>query len=191
MGKSKSATPANKTIVSLTNPVRARIIHAVADAGQLSAKQLMEKLTDVPQPTLYRHISAMCKDGLLEIVGQKQVRGAVERTYQVCQTIGEDIAAIIKNNDGEAYLQLFLQYLMPITGEFVAYSQRSGISLEGDMSGFSLAPVCATDEEFVEALTKISEIIVGLVSNAPAPGRKHRNLYTIIAPPRAQITKGE
>jgi len=174
----------NKVIDHLTNPTRARLFFAIHENEQLTAKQLMEKFPDITQPTLYRHLKAMLKDGILQIASEKQVRGMVEKTYAIHQDMGADISRIVEENDGEGFLQLFIQYITNITGEFAAYAKCENIDIIQDMPAFSVAPIYASREELIDALTKISEIILPLVANEPTPERQLRNFCIITTPPK-------
>jgi len=177
----------SKLINSLTNPIRARIFFEIYAGEQPTAKKLLEKFPDITKPTLYRHLKAMLDAGIIKVAGEKHVRGVIEKSYAVNTEMGADIGRIVEENDGDGYFQLFTQYIMNIMSEFKAYCESGNIDIAGDVSGFSTAPIYATKEEVVEALQKISEIILPLVNNEPAPGRKLRNLCTIIIPPKEEI----
>jgi len=172
----------SKLIGNLTNPIRARIFFEIYAGEQPTAKKLLEKFPDITKTTLYRHLKAMLDAGIIIVAGEKQVRGVTEKSYAVNTDMGADIEHIVENNDGDGYFQLFTQYIMNIMSEFKAYCNSDNINIVGDCSGFSTAPLYATKEEVVEALQKISEIILPLVKNEPAPDRELHNLCTIIIP---------
>ncbi|TQL67242.1 helix-turn-helix protein [Nocardioides albertanoniae] len=73
----------------VAHPVRLRILHAVGSRDQTTA-ELQTLLPDVPQATLYRHISVLVKAEVLAVASERRVRGAVERTY----TLGERMAHV-------------------------------------------------------------------------------------------------
>ena len=172
----------SKIIDNLTNPTRSRIFFEIHANEPTAAQKLLKKFPDISQPTLYRHIKALLDDGMIKITGEKQVRGAVEKTYAINVNMGADIERIMETNDGEGFYRLFSQYMMNVAGQFKRYCESENINLAQDMAGFATAPLCATPEEFLEALQKISEIILPLVANETAPGRKLYNFYTISAP---------
>ena len=173
----------NKVIENLTNPTRVRIFFEIHGKERLTTKNLLDTFPEIAQPTMYRHLKAMLDDGMLKVVDERKVRGAVEKTYAINLDFGADIERIITENDGEGYLQLFTQYIMGIVAEFTEYSKSENINIVEDLSGFSVAPMYVTNEELVEALTKISEIIMPLLQNKPTEGRKLRNFYTITTLP--------
>src|ERR1700689_4133268 len=65
----------------LLHPVRLRIVKAFLGDRALTTAQLAAELDDVPAGSLYRHIALLTKAGVLQVVAERRVRGAVERTY--------------------------------------------------------------------------------------------------------------
>ena len=61
------------------HPVRLRIIQQLGGRS-LTTAQLRAALPDVTQATLYRHVATLVDAGILSIVEERRVRGAVERT---------------------------------------------------------------------------------------------------------------
>ncbi|MFD0904799.1 helix-turn-helix domain-containing protein [Actinomadura sediminis] len=60
------------------HPVRLRTLRSVA-AGRRTAREIAGMLPDVPQATLYRHLAALAKGGLLEATGEQRI--GPERVY--------------------------------------------------------------------------------------------------------------
>jgi len=166
----------------LANPVRSKIFFQVQANPNITTKTLLEKLPDIAQPTLYRHIKAMLDVGVIKITGEKQIRGVVEKSYSIGVDFNKNIEHIILRNDGTGYLQLFTQYLMGMMSEFRAYSESNDIDIVNDGSSFSTTPIYATPEELQEALAKIEDIAQGLSQNEPADGRALCNLCVILIP---------
>lgn len=63
--------------------MRTRIPQALFDADPLTTGRLRERLPDIAQATMYRHVAVPAEGGVPEVVGEKRVRGAVERGYRV------------------------------------------------------------------------------------------------------------
>ena len=61
------------------HPVRLRIIQQLGGRS-LTTAQLRAALPDVTQATLYRHVATLVDSGILSVVEERKVRGAVERT---------------------------------------------------------------------------------------------------------------
>src|SRR5262249_47804144 len=71
------------TVDLLLHPVRVRIVHAFAGGRTLTTADLGERLHDVPKTTLYRQVGILASAGLLEVIGEQRVHGAVERSYRL------------------------------------------------------------------------------------------------------------
>ncbi len=52
----------------------------VGDGRQLTTAQIAESMPDVATPSLYRHIAVLLDADIIEVVAERRVRGAVERT---------------------------------------------------------------------------------------------------------------
>ena len=66
----------------ILHPVRLRIVLETA-AEDLTAGELGRRLPDIPQATLYRHLTALAEAGVLQVVAERRVRGGVERTFRL------------------------------------------------------------------------------------------------------------
>src|SRR3712207_9270812 len=67
----------------LLHPVRLRIVQAFLGDRTLTTADLHAELPDVPVATLYRHVGVLAEAGVLEVVGERRVRGSTERTYRL------------------------------------------------------------------------------------------------------------
>ena len=65
----------------LLHPLRLRIIQAFLGDRELTTGQLLAEIDGIPPATLYRQVATLAKAGVLVVVGERQVRGTVERTY--------------------------------------------------------------------------------------------------------------
>src|SRR5579859_7792785 len=65
----------------LLHPVRLRIVKAFLGDRALTTSQLAAELDDVPAGSVYRHVALLAKAGVIQVVAERRVRGAVERTY--------------------------------------------------------------------------------------------------------------
>ena len=174
----------NKIIEHFANPTRSKIFLEIYTGEQITAKKLLEKLPDISQPTLYRHIKSMLDDGIIEVSDEKRIRGVVEKSYSAKFDWAADLERIVTENDGPGYMQVFLQYITGVVGEYRAYCESGNVDIANDGAGFMIAPICATDEELQDAMIKIGEIIQPLLTATQTDGRKLRNLCTITTPPK-------
>jgi Helix-turn-helix domain len=63
----------------LLHPVRLRIVQAFLGDRALTTTALREELADIPPTSLYRHVARLVAAGVLMVVAERRVRGAVER----------------------------------------------------------------------------------------------------------------
>ena len=75
-----AAMPQLTAVDVLMHPVRMRIMVALA-GQQLTAQQLMTLLPDIAQATLYRHLSVLTEQQVLEVVEERPVRGTVDEAH--------------------------------------------------------------------------------------------------------------
>lgn len=172
-----------KMMECFTHPIKCKLLLELYSAGKATAKQLAEIYNDIPQATLYRYLKRMTNDGILKVVEENQVRGTVEKTYAVAielDTMGQEL---IGENAGNAYMQMFMQYVFGFIKQFQDYCKKPDINIPKDQSGFSLAPIYANDEELAAAMAEYAKIIQPLYKNQPTPDRKLRTLGMIISPP--------
>lgn len=170
-----------KIMECVSNAVKCRLLIEVLKNGEVTAKHLAEKCGDIPQTTLYRNLKRMTEDGVLKVVNETQIRGTVEKTYAVTFDLN-DTNAIVGENAGKMYMQMFLQYILTFAKQFQTYCDTPGIDIANDKSGFSLSYLYLTDEELETALSAISKILSPLQNNKPAPDRKLRTVGVIISP---------
>lgn len=176
----------DKLMEVITNPVKCKLLFEVEACKQTTARHLSEKFTDIPQATLYRYLKKMTADGILKIVEQTQVRGAVERTYSVAIDLKAEGNEIINHNSKDAYMQAFTQYMMGFMKLFQEYCSGGSIDIQKDQSGFSLAPVYVTAEELEHLMSKIHGVIQPLRENEPGENRKLHSVGIIVSPPHKE-----
>ncbi|WP_313076260.1 hypothetical protein [Lacrimispora sp.] len=172
-----------KIMDSLTHPVKCKLIMEIHSAGRVTAKQLAQKYKDIAQATLYRYLKQMTDDNILKVVEKNQIRGTIEKTYALTPDLAESIQVKLDSNSGDAYMQMFIQYILGFTKQFHEYCKKTDINIIEDKSGFSLVPIYATDEELTSVLEQYAKILEPLQNNLPTSDRKLRTIGLIITPP--------
>lgn len=166
----------------ILHPVRLRLLTALA-RRQLTPRQLSELLPDVPQATLYSHLATLTKAGLLRVVAERQVRGAVEKVYAIADehaSVGPDDLASASPED---HLQYFTFFVATLLGEFASYlRQDAPIDLLADGVGYRQTPLYLSDEEFLAAAMEVNRVLLPYLGNQPAPNRRRRLYTTIVFP---------
>ena len=173
----------DKIMECITNPVKCKLLLEIYSQERATAKHLSDVLSDIPQATLYRNLKKMLNDGLIKVVEKKQVRGTVESTYALALNLNSEFEAILAENSGPLYMQLFMQYFLGFAKQFREYCKSPNIDIKKDMSGFSLSHIYLSDEELIELMKNISNIIKMVEKNEPKAERKLRTLGIIVTPP--------
>ncbi len=124
----------------------------------LTTSDLRRELPDVPPASLYRHVARLVEAGVLNVVSERRVRGAVERTYVL------RVAAASINLDE------------------VQSMSREEFDPVRDGAGYRLAGLWLDDAEFTDFVRDLVRVIGPRLANAPRPGRRRRILGTIMLP---------
>jgi hypothetical protein len=172
----------------LLHPVRLRIVQAFLGERALTTGELRDELPDVPAGSLYRHVARLVDGGVLAVVGERRVRGAVERTYVLRASrarIGVDEIAAMSR---EEHRQAFLAFLAGLIGDFDRYLAREEIDPLRDGATYNLAGMWLDDAEFAELARELAIVLQPRLANEPAPGRTRRILATVLLPGDAGTT---
>lgn len=164
----------------LLHPVRLRIVQAFLGDRALTTSELRAELPDVPPASLYRHVALLVDAGVLSVVAERRVRGAVERTYVLrvaAATVNLDDVA---NMTREDHRQAFMAYVAGLLGDFDRYLDRDDIDLLRDGVGFRVAAMWLDDTELMDFLRDLARIVQPRLANVPKPGRKRRILGSVL-----------
>lgn len=165
----------------LFHPVRLRLIVALARGARLTAQQLGETLADVPAPTLYRHLRKLQAGGVLEVVEERRVRGAVERVYALRER-GPSVNVDLAGASREDHMRYFTTFVAALLGDFGRYLRRERVDLVADGVGYREAVFYLSDEEFAQMVGDVNRTLLPYGANQPAPGRVRRVLATVVMP---------
>ncbi|HKF35276.1 MAG TPA: helix-turn-helix domain-containing protein [Ktedonobacteraceae bacterium] len=169
----------------ILHPVRLRLLAALAHR-QLTARQLSELLPDIPQATLYHQLGKLTRSGLLRVVSERQVRGAVEKLYALDEKNTAIGPADLENATREDHLRYFTIFVAMVLGDFTRYLHQEApdapIDPFADGVSYSEGPLYLSDDEFAQAATALRQALLPFMSNEPAPHRRRRLLTTIVFP---------
>lgn len=165
----------------LLHPVRLRIVLKVA-GDELTTAEIAEALSDVPQATLYRHIARLADSGILDIVGERRTRGAIEKTYSV----NADRAHIDFEDAGEMssedHLQAFTMFAGILIETYGRYLDTQGSDPGEDGVSFRQARLWMTDSELEELVTELTTVLAPYLDLKKKSERTPRLLSTILMP---------
>ncbi|MET8910366.1 helix-turn-helix domain-containing protein [Micromonospora sp. NPDC004551] len=163
------------------HPVRIRILRAVAGA-RLTTHDLAALLPDVPQATLYRHLATLVKAGLLEVVDERRIRGALERVYALPAHGATADAAALATATPEDHARYFTAFVSSLLSEFSRYLARDHIDFAADGVGYQQLVLHLTDAELATFAADLNRVVGPLLRNEPGKGRVPRLLATILLP---------
>jgi hypothetical protein len=166
----------------LLHPVRLRIVQAFLGDRALTTTGLRTELCDVPAASLYRHVARLVAGGVLAVVAERRVRGALERTYVLrtsAASIGLDELAKMTPDQ---HRQAFLAYVAGLIGDFDRYLARGDIDLVRDGVTYRIAGMWLDDAELMDLARELITVIQPRLANAPKPGRKRRIFGTLLLP---------
>lgn len=166
----------------IVHPVRLRLLVALA-RRQLTARQLSELLPDVPAATLYHHLGVLTRAGLLRVVSERPIRGAVEKLY----TIADDHVTLspeeLARAPREDHLRYFTIFVATLLSDFDRYLPREGpIDLFADGVGYRETPFYLSDDELLQAAAALNHALLPFLSYQPAPNRRRRMFAMITFP---------
>ncbi len=175
----------------LLHPVRLRILKAFLGDRALTTTQLAAELDDVPTGSLYRHVALLTKAGVLQVVAERRVRGAVERTYTLrllaAQIQPGEIAAMTPDDHSRA----FMAYVAGLLVDFDRYLAAGPPDPNRDGAVYQMAAMWLTETEFADFLRDLRSVALPRLANAPGKGRRRRLLYTVLLPAPEQPSDGD
>jgi hypothetical protein len=166
----------------LLHPLRLRIVQAFLGDRQLTTGELLAEMDGVPAATLYRQVATLAKAGVLVVVGERPVRGTVERTYalsvQDAQISDEDL----REMSPEDHRRAFMTFLAGLLADVDRYVDTGDVDLERDGAGYRSIGLWLTIEELAEMVAEIGAVVQARVPNTPTPQRTRRILSTVLIP---------
>lgn len=148
----------------------------------MTTAQLGERVPDVPPATLYRHVAILAKAGLLEVVGERRIRGSVERTYRLATgaaSLGADDAASMTSDE---HMAGFLAFIGAVVGDFARYLDHDDSAPGEDALSYRQASLWLTDLEREELVERLIGVLDPYLRLEPKSGRSRSLLTTILIP---------
>lgn len=177
---------------AILHPQRMKIVRALSN-GARTTMDLLEMLDDIPQATLYRHLSILLGAGIIEVVAERPVRGVIERSYALAPgkavLKGDDLAGV----SAEDHFRYFSTFAAGLLGQYSRYLERDRINLEADGVGYREVVLNLSDREFRDMIAGLQALIGPLLVNKPNKRRTARVLATVLMPfdaPKKKDTSG-
>jgi len=172
---------ASNTAEVLLHPTRLRIVLAIV-GSEMTTAQVQERLRDIAPATLYRQMAILSDAGLLEVVGEEQKRGGVERTYRVVESaavIGPEDAAAMTS---EEHMNAFMTFVGSMIQSFGRYLDHPESDPSRDGVGYRQAGIWLDPEELENMVADLAAALAPYLENEPAPSRTRSLLNTIVIP---------
>lgn len=166
----------------LLHPVRLRIVQAFLGDRALTTGELRTELPDVPAGSLYRHVARLVEGGVLAIVGERRVRGAVERTYVLRASAARIGLDEVARMTADEHRQAFLAFVAGLIGDAERYLARPHIDPLRDGASYNLAGMWLDEAEFADFLRDLVTLVQPRLAYPPRRGRTRRIFATVLLP---------
>jgi hypothetical protein len=162
------------------HPVRMRLITAIS-GQQLTTKQLLAAIPEIPQATLYRHIGALIQGGVLEIVDLRKIRGVEERVLRMKgppSVTRQDLKGKTRA-ELEQMAMVFVSGLLSDMRRYLGGKKKPDPFRDGVQ--VSKVKLYLSDAELADLNGEIVKMLLAASKKSPAAGRPGRIFsYTII-----------
>ncbi len=166
----------------LLHPVRLRIVKEFLGDRALTTTQLAVEIDDVPPGSLYRHVALLTKAGVLQIVAERRVRGALERTYTLRLSAARISPQEARTMTVEEHTQALMVYVAEMLANADRYLAAGPPDPVRDGADYRMGAMWLTDAEFAQFLLDFADIAQPRLANPPAKGRRRRMVYTVFLP---------
>jgi hypothetical protein len=174
----------------LLHPVRLRILQAFLGDRALTTSELSTEMSDIPAASLYRHVARLVAGGALQVVAERRIRGAVERTYVLRQAAARVRADEIAAMQAEDVRAMFMAFAAGLIGDFDRYLQRGRPDLIRDGVAFGIEGLWLDDAEFTEMMRDLYRVLDSRRANLPGKRRRRRLLASVLLPGDDTARKG-
>jgi DNA-binding transcriptional ArsR family regulator len=172
----------SKKARAIQHPVRALMMMTIDDR-HLTPRQIAALLEGVPLGTIYRHLNILLEAGLVEVVGERRVKGTVERTFTVVAS-----EVYLSPTDREKLTaDDIMGYVSTLTGTvraaFDRYTRKATMPpKEGDVA-FLAQTLYLTPEEYAEFRQQMLSLL-GKVGRQAGPGYERRMIgfFSVLEP---------
>ncbi len=173
----------------ILHPIRIRILMALSGERKTS-QQLANDLRDIPQATLYRHITRLAQAGVIQVVAERRVRGATEKRYAIDETMTSLTTADMAGLSKDDHLRIFTAFIASLLDDFSRYLDSSPtFDPVGDGLAFRKFPLELSDEELALLSERASTEFASFASNQSGGGRRRRIFSFVVMPDAGNLNK--
>jgi DNA-binding transcriptional ArsR family regulator len=166
----------------ILHPIRLKIVTELANR-QMTTTEIAALLPQVARATLYRHIKLLAEGGVLEVVGEISVNGAIERTYQVIQGAGRLSSEDVAGTSAKEHLQYFTTFVATLIDTFADYVDTAPLeALFDDGLSYNRTVVHLSDEERTQFQAELQALAIRMLMLPPTPNRRKYTLAQAVIP---------
>jgi hypothetical protein len=166
----------------LLHPVRLRIVKAFLGERALTTAQLAAELDDVPAGSVYRHVALLARAGVLQVVAERRVRGAVERTYTLRLSAAQIQPGEVAAMTPDEHARAFMAFVVGLLTDFDRYLAGGDFDPIRDGAGYRAAAMWLTDAEYADFLRDLAAVFQPRLANPPTKSRRRRMFYSVLLP---------
>jgi len=169
----------------LFHPVRLRIAQLLTGGRHLTAHQIAQRVPQVPQASLYRHLHLLVEGRVLTVADERQVqnRNLVEKVYTLdlaAATLHAEDLAHTSKDDHRRYFTLFLLMLLADFERYLQAGERPDVI--ADVVDYQHHTLYLSDAEAQQLLADVQAVRVAAQAKPPSPERRRRYLALTLMP---------
>ncbi len=153
-------------IKAIMHLVRAQILMELNDCT-LTPRQIAILMPDVPLGTVYRHINILLQAGLIKIVGERRVKGTVERQFTLVESASFLTESERNNLQAEDIMGLITVLTGVIQSAFHRYTLTAELPPKSREISFITKSLYLTKEEYSKFLQQLTSLL-GKVGRQPS-----------------------
>ncbi|MED4728311.1 helix-turn-helix domain-containing protein [Aneurinibacillus migulanus] len=166
----------------LLHPVRMRIVQALLEE-KMTVYQLINKLGDVPQATMYRQLSTLTDADLVKASEERQVKGTTEKIYSVIEDNLQLSRQEFSVYSQDEHLRFFMTYHAHLLGEMQRYLlSRDVENYKDDGFSYGITSLHLSEEEKNDFFHRYYALMKEFTSKKPSTDRQSISLATIFIP---------
>jgi hypothetical protein len=165
------------------HPVRIRIVQALLGDRKLTAQQLLEILEGPSIATLYRHLNRMVGAGIVAVVEERPIRGALEKVYALAHDQAASFTAKeVRQISREDRMHHFTTLIGTLLNDFGRYLDQEASRRKEETVIIWQDALHVTHEEARQIGKILKEALTPYIKNPPNASRHRQLLTTIMLP---------
>jgi len=165
----------------LLHPVRMRMVNALAGGISLTTSDLCSRMPDLPKATVYRHVDRLIRGGVFKVVGERRVRGAVERQLTLARDQARIDTEASRSMTLEDHRRAFTAATAALLVEFNRYLEDGDADPFGDGVSYRQFTLWMSPAERSRFYRNVRRLLTAL-HTTPGKGRAPYLLSTIVFP---------